>query len=139
MPQTSTSRQPLVLDLVVDATSAVPPYQQVVDHVVGLVEQGAVDAGTKLPPVRALAEQLGLAANTVAKAYRLLESDGGWVETRGRNGTVIRAAAVTSVGAVERAAGELVRAARDAGVSLDATQALLSAAWRTAAPAATDA
>lgn len=121
--------QPFAIDLVVDATSPVPPYQQVVDHVVGLVEQGTVDAGTKLPPVRALAEQLGLAANTVAKAYRLLES-AGWVETRGRNGTVIRAAEASSVGAVERAAGELVRAARDAGVSLEATQALLAAAWR---------
>ena len=44
--------------------------------------------GTRLPTVRALAETLGVAANTVARAYRELEH-AGVVTTRGRSGTVV--------------------------------------------------
>ena len=53
------------------------------------VRSGVLVAGTRLPPVRSLAEQLGLAANTVARAYRELEA-AGVIETRGRNGSFIR-------------------------------------------------
>ena len=53
-------------------------------------EDGTLPAGTRLPPVRRLAEALGLAANTVAKAYRELES-AGVIETRGRLGSFVRA------------------------------------------------
>jgi DNA-binding transcriptional regulator YhcF (GntR family) len=52
------------------------------------VLDGSLAAGTKLPTVRRLAEDLGLAPNTVARAYRELESDG-FIETRGRNGTLV--------------------------------------------------
>jgi DNA-binding transcriptional regulator YhcF (GntR family) len=48
-----------------------------------------IPAGQRLPTVRKLAADLGLAPNTVARAYRELEADG-FVETRGRNGTVVR-------------------------------------------------
>ena len=44
--------------------------------------------GTRLPTVRELAGQLGLAVNTVARAYRELES-AGVLETRGRFGTFV--------------------------------------------------
>ena len=47
-------------------------------------------AGTRLPAVRQLATELGIAPNTVARAYRELESDG-FLETRGRNGTIVKA------------------------------------------------
>lgn len=49
---------------------------------------GTLAAGERLPTVRALAETLGLASNTVARAYRELESDG-FIETRGRNGSFV--------------------------------------------------
>jgi DNA-binding transcriptional regulator YhcF (GntR family) len=52
------------------------------------VESGELGPGTKLPTVRALAADLGLAANTVARAYRELESLG-LIETRGRAGSVV--------------------------------------------------
>ena len=48
----------------------------------------ALEDGTLLPPVRALADQLGLNRNTVAAAYRLL-AERGVVEGRGRGGTVV--------------------------------------------------
>jgi DNA-binding transcriptional regulator YhcF (GntR family) len=74
--------------LSLDPTSALPVFEQIRTQVVDLVRSGAWTAGTRLPPVRTLAEQLGVAANTVAKAYRALEADG-FVSTAGRSGTVV--------------------------------------------------
>lgn len=68
-----------------------PPYEQVRAQISEQARSGALPVGYRLPTVRGLAETLGLAANTVAKAYRALEADG-VIETRGRNGTVIAAA-----------------------------------------------
>jgi len=44
--------------------------------------------GDRLPPVRVCADQLGLAPNTVARAYRELEEEG-WLVGRGRSGTFV--------------------------------------------------
>ena len=59
-----------------DDASPAPPYDQIRHQVVGLVDSGELPAGSRLPSVRALAEQLGLATNTVARAYRELEHAG---------------------------------------------------------------
>lgn len=74
--------------LSVDPTSGVPPYEQLRRQVVEQVAVGSLRPGDRLPPVRRLAEDLGLAAGTVARAYRELEAAGA-VETRGRAGTVV--------------------------------------------------
>ncbi|MFG2192442.1 GntR family transcriptional regulator [Streptomyces sp. NPDC048639] len=76
----------LKVTVISDAADA--PYEQVRAQIAGQARSGALPVGYRLPTVRGLAEQLGLAANTVAKAYRALESDG-VIETRGRNGTFI--------------------------------------------------
>ena len=72
----------------IDASSAVAPYEQVRASVTALVRSGQLPAHTRLPAVRRLAVDLGLAANTVARAYRELEA-AGVVETRGRLGTFV--------------------------------------------------
>lgn len=72
----------------IDRGSAVPESEQLRGKVAALIERGALGPGERLPPVRALAEQLGLAVNTVAKAYRALE-DSGLVVGRGRLGTFV--------------------------------------------------
>lgn len=59
------------------------------------ITHGRLVPGTQLPPVRDLATQLGVNANTAASAYRLLR-DRGTVETRGRNGTQVRNRPATS-------------------------------------------
>jgi DNA-binding transcriptional regulator YhcF (GntR family) len=96
------AEEPAVL-LTVDPRSAVPPYEQLRQQVVEMARSGALPAGTRLPTVRALAGDLGLAVNTVAHAYRVLERDG-VVETRGRHGTF--------VAALDQGRAEAVRAAR---------------------------
>ncbi|MGF3057048.1 aminotransferase class I/II-fold pyridoxal phosphate-dependent enzyme [Microbacterium sp. YY-01] len=62
--------------------------QEIVESVRGLLDTGDLHAGDSLPPVRALAEQLGINRNTVSAAYRSL-AQAGIVVSRGRGGTVI--------------------------------------------------
>jgi DNA-binding transcriptional regulator YhcF (GntR family) len=81
----------------------------------------ALPAGTKLPTVRALAGELGLAVNTVAKAYRELE-DAGVIETRGRNGSFVALSADAAERALQEAA--VAYAARAASLGIDAGRAL---------------
>jgi DNA-binding transcriptional regulator YhcF (GntR family) len=74
--------------LKIDSLSATPPYEQLRVQLIDEVQTGSLAAGTRLPTVRKLAEDLGLAPNTVARAYRELEADG-FIETRGRNGSFV--------------------------------------------------
>jgi DNA-binding transcriptional MocR family regulator len=53
------------------------------------ISAGALAPGAELPPIRELAGQLGVNANTVAAAYRLLRERGA-IETAGRRGTRVR-------------------------------------------------
>ncbi|SDS01230.1 GntR family transcriptional regulator [Friedmanniella luteola] len=71
-----------------DPASALPVAEQIQVQVVDLVTSGVLPPGRRLPPVRTLAATLGVAPGTVAKAYRGLEQEG-FVETAGRNGTVV--------------------------------------------------
>lgn len=52
----------------------VPIYRQIVNQVKYLIASGQLGAGVELPPIRTLAGQLLVTPNTVAKAYRELES-----------------------------------------------------------------
>jgi DNA-binding transcriptional regulator YhcF (GntR family) len=74
--------------LEVNPGSAVPPYEQLRQQVTALVLASALGPGDRLPAIRQLANDLGLAGGTVARAYRELESDG-VVTTHGRHGTII--------------------------------------------------
>lgn len=76
--------------LSVDHSSPVPPFEQVRDGLALAVRTRQLAAGDRLPTVRKLAGELGLASNTVARAYRELEQ-AGVIETRGRNGTFVAA------------------------------------------------
>jgi DNA-binding transcriptional regulator YhcF (GntR family) len=76
--------------LSIDPKSATPPFEQLRVQLREQVTTGELAAGTRLPTVRRLAEDLGIAPNTVARAYRELEADG-FIETRGRNGTIVSA------------------------------------------------
>jgi len=74
--------------LVVDLTSGVAPWRQVRDQLGALIAAGQLPVGTRLPAIRQLAGDLGLAAGTVARAYRELEADG-VLHTARRRGTVV--------------------------------------------------
>jgi DNA-binding transcriptional regulator YhcF (GntR family) len=72
----------------VDPGAAKPLFDQLRTQIIGGVRNGRLAAGARLPTVRELAARLGLAVNTVARAYRELES-AGILETRGRFGTFV--------------------------------------------------
>ncbi|WOQ17960.1 GntR family transcriptional regulator [Raineyella sp. W15-4] len=70
----------------IDPAARTAPYEQLRQQVIDQIRAGTLLPGTRLPPVRRLAEDLGIAPNTVARAYRELEA-AGHVETAGRHGT----------------------------------------------------
>jgi len=115
------------MDIHIDPAAATPPYEQVRLRIAELAADGALAAGAKLPPVRTLAADLGLAANTVARAYRELEQ-AGLVETRGRAGTVITARAARTPAAAQRAAQRYAEATRALGVPAETALELARAA-----------
>lgn len=100
--------------LTLDPASGVPPFEQVRDGIRAQVDAGALEPGVRLPPVRALAAELDLAANTVARAYKELEALG-VVETRGRAGTFVTGRGVQR--SLREAASSYVATARSIGVS----------------------
>ncbi|MFB6679684.1 GntR family transcriptional regulator [Streptomyces sp. NPDC056390] len=58
----------------VDTNSQVPPYEQIRTQLAALICTGRLAEGERLPTVRQLAVDLGLAPGTVARAYRELEA-----------------------------------------------------------------
>ncbi|WP_020573926.1 GntR family transcriptional regulator [Actinopolymorpha alba] len=110
--------------IVVDVGSGVPPWRQVRDQIIGLVERGQLPIGAKLPAIRQLAGDLGLAPGTVARAYKELEADG-ILETARRHGTVVAAAPAGAADPLRTAAEEYVRTARDLGVDVRTATAMV--------------
>jgi len=72
----------------ISANDGVPIYLQIVNQVKYLVASGRLKAQEELPPIRVLAERLVINPNTVARAYRELES-AGLVEKRRTAGTYV--------------------------------------------------
>ncbi|MEU6680778.1 GntR family transcriptional regulator [Streptomyces sp. NPDC046853] len=112
-------------------TAGVPSYEQVRVQIAEQARGGVLPVGYKLPTVRGLAQELGLAANTVAKAYRVLEADG-VIETRGRNGTFVAAAGDTAAREASAAAQAFAGRARRLGLSEEDALAAAREALRAA-------
>ncbi|WP_298252588.1 GntR family transcriptional regulator [uncultured Arthrobacter sp.] len=117
--------------LTLDTTSAVPPFEQLKQAVLAAANSGTAAVGTRLPPVRTLATHLGIAANTVARAYRELEQ-AGVVETRGRAGTLIAAGGDDARRRVAEAAEALAAVVHSAGLPEADAVAIVRAALRRA-------
>lgn len=111
----------MTLRLHIDPDSPVPPFEQVRSALAAQIGDGRLPASTKLPTVRALAADLGIAPNTVARAYRELEA-AGLVDTRGRAGTFVSAQGNAARQRAAEAAAEYVRIID--GLGLDRAEAL---------------
>ncbi|MFJ5107298.1 MULTISPECIES: GntR family transcriptional regulator [unclassified Glutamicibacter] len=72
----------------VDLQAATPPYEQIRSQIASLISLGDLPSGSKLPTVRALATDLGVAVGTVARAYKELEAEE-LITSRRRAGTVV--------------------------------------------------
>lgn len=117
--------------LEIDASGPVPPYEQIRAQITQLATSGALAVGSRLPTIRQLAGDLGLAPGTVARAYRELEAEG-VVRSRVRHGTTVAAQRrPTAKQAGERlaeAARDFALAVRGLGVGRDEAVAALDAA-----------
>jgi DNA-binding transcriptional regulator YhcF (GntR family) len=91
--------------ITIDSTSPLPPYEQLRGQLARQITEHRLAVGARLPTVRRLAADLGLAVNTVARAYRELE-EAGLIETRGRAGTFVATAG-------QRSRERAVQAARE--------------------------
>ena len=102
--------------LTVDPSLPTPPFEQVKEQVTELRTTGALPAHHRLPTVRHLAAELGLAPSTVARAYRELEASG-VIETRGRHGSFITPTSPQTRTEGVRLAHDYVRRLRALGVA----------------------
>lgn len=113
--------------ITIDAASAVPPFEQVRSQLAGQIQSGQLPVGARLPTVRALAASLGLAANTVARAFGELEH-AGLVCTSGRAGTTVSAAGNAGRARAGAAAQQYASTARSLGLDPDEALAIVRAA-----------
>ena len=119
----------MTLDITVDVRAATPPYEQIRSQIAAYVDAGLLTEGTRLPTMRALAADLGVATGTVARAYAELEA-AGLVASRRRTGTVVtgRRPALPAEQRLQRTADDLVAQARASGVDDEVVLALVRAA-----------
>jgi DNA-binding transcriptional MocR family regulator len=64
-------------------------YEQVADRMRGLIAEGTLQPGDRLPSVRKLHQQLSVSVSTILEAYRLLE-DQGWISARPQSGYYVK-------------------------------------------------
>jgi GntR family transcriptional regulator len=76
------------MQITVDANDGRPIYRQVADEIKTLIASGALREGAQLPPVRQLAADLGVNLNTIATAYRDLQTEG-LITVRHGSGAVV--------------------------------------------------
>ncbi len=112
----------------VDLRDATPPYEQIRAQIASLIAVGQLADGSRLPTVRALAGDLGVATGTVARAYKELEATG-LIESRRRLGTVVTHSSPTADGAadspLETMIDKLIGEARAAGIQDETLISLL--------------
>lgn len=111
--------------ITVDPQAPEPPYEQIRAQLAAQIESGELAAGDRLPTVRRLADDLDVATNTAARAYRELEQ-AALIETRGRSGSFVAGAGVER--AARAAASAYADRIRELGVGSGDAVALVQRA-----------
>lgn len=122
------------MEIKLNIDSPVPVYEQLVQQVIRGVIDGDLPPGYALPSIRQLAHDLELNHNTVAKAYKLLESQR-IIQTAGRKGTFIRENAANNVSKnskqeAEYILDEMIKSLKAKGMSSSDICGLLKAKLR---------
>lgn len=117
------------MEIHISLNDGVPIYQQIVTQVRYLVAAGTLKPGMELPTIRALAEQVQVNPNTVARAYRELEQEG-TVEKRSTKGTFVaeavpRLTARHRESAIAERIDQMLAEATQLGLSLDRVMEIL--------------
>ena len=113
--------------IVIDSTSPVPPFEQLRAQLAHQIQDHTLAVGTRLPTIRRLAADLGLAVNTVGRAYRELE-EAGLIETRGSAGSFVSAAGEKGRERARRAAAEYAAVIASIGINTNEAIRIVQAA-----------
>lgn len=103
--------------LTIDPTDSRPPYEQLSSQLLQMISRGELVEGDRVASIRQLARDLGLAPNTVARAYRELEHLG-VLASAGRRGTIVTATNTSPSVRQNQVVAELGQAV-DAAVAAD--------------------
>ncbi|MFJ4467652.1 GntR family transcriptional regulator [Streptomyces sp. NPDC089424] len=113
--------------IIIDTASAVPPFEQLRAQLARQIQDRTLVVGTRLPTIRRLAADLGLAANTVGRAYRELE-EAGLIETRRAAGSFVAATGEDGREQARHAATEYAALITRLGISPDEALNIVRAA-----------
>ncbi|GAA1786485.1 GntR family transcriptional regulator [Luedemannella flava] len=113
--------------IVIDPASPVPPFEQLRAQLARQIQDRTLAVGTRLPTIRRLAADLGLAVNTVGRAYRELE-EAGLIETRGAGGSFVAAAGEQGRERARAAAAEYAAVVASIGIDTDEAVRIVRAA-----------
>ncbi len=108
----------------IDPGSDQPIYLQIAAAIESQIEEGALQAGDRLPSARSLSSSLGINMHTVLKAYAHLRESSRVVMRRGRGGVVVRDSPD-----IEKVARQLVSAARSQGITRVELGELIEEVW----------
>ncbi|HKT02610.1 MAG TPA: GntR family transcriptional regulator [Rugosimonospora sp.] len=113
--------------IVIDSASPVPPFEQLRTQLARQIQDRTLAVGTRLPTIRRMAADLGLAVNTVGRAYRELE-EAGLIETRGAAGSFVSAAGEKGRERARHAAAEYAAVIASVGIDTDEAIRIVQAA-----------
>ena len=124
-----------MLEVEIEKQSAVPIYVQLRDQIRLLIRRGALVTGDMMPTVRALAVELSINSNTVARVYRDLQSEGLLRLERGIGTSVADPPAARIVPekdfrVISRKSSELVALCRRAGLLPGELIQLIETQWK---------
>ena len=122
------------ISLNIDKSSGIPVYVQFEEQIRLLIKRGILTNGDALPTVRSLAVELGINANTVARAYRDLQNQGVLRLERGV-GTFVadtagRPAEQSVFRDLDKRVGEVIRAAKEANLTASEVSRYIELRWK---------
>ena len=122
-----------MIEFVLDPTSGVPTYQQLVKQVHQALQLGLLEPGDQLPTAQQVVASLAINPNPVLKAYRDLEREG-LVRARPGLGTFVigrlQSTDPAAQARVRKSMAAWLRSARDAGLSAEEIEAIYRMAFR---------
>lgn len=118
------------MKIILNNSSMVPIYEQLIDQIKNEIIDGTLAAGTALPSVRALSGELKISALTIKKAYDRLEEDGFIITVHGKGSYVAETDRSLALEACKKAVeddfAKVILKARNFGLSTEEIQDIVS-------------
>ena len=122
------------ISMTIDKSSGIPVYVQFEEQIRLLIKRGTLTNGDALPTVRSLAVELGINANTVARAYRDLQNQGVLRLERGVGtfvaDTARRPAEKSVFRDLDKKVGAVIRAAKEANLTASEVSRFIELRWK---------